>query len=312
MDALVLAGGRSSRLGSVPKAGLVYQEQSLLERTVVAVSDARAVVVVGPELPAALAGRVQLAREDPPFGGPAAGIGAGLTALAGRIPASDYTAVLACDMPNIATALRHLVAALDDPAPTDGVIATDGRGRLQPLAAVYRTARLQAALEPFRRSGALDGLSAFQLVSGLRLTPVAVPAGATDDIDTWADANAFGIRHETRQEKGEKMSDSDQGAQAVREQEDEVLRQWCARLVKALSVDGLDVDIKSVLGLAGRAAHSVLRPAAPLTTFVVGYAAGLAAGSGRDTSQAAQKAALDVGFRLCRDEQSAGSDQHRQ
>ena len=32
-DAIVLAGGRSSRLGGVPKAGLVLDGQTLLERT---------------------------------------------------------------------------------------------------------------------------------------------------------------------------------------------------------------------------------------------------------------------------------------
>jgi hypothetical protein len=85
-----------------------------------------------------------------------------------------------------------------------------------------------------------------------------------------------------------------------REKDDELLREWCAELVKALEVHDLDVDIKSVLGLAGRAAHSVLRPAAPLTTFVAGYAAGVAAGSGTATPEAAVQTALDAAFALCR------------
>lgn len=319
MDALVLAGGRSSRLGSVPKAELIYEAQTLLERTVDAVSGARTVVVVGPTLPRALENRalrnrVQLVREDPPFGGPAAGIAAGMAALAASTPVSDYTVVLACDMPKAATTLNHLLAALPGETSGDGVIATDAHGRLQPLAAVYRTEKLQSALQELRRSGSADGLSTFQLISGLRLTQVPVPDGATDDIDTWADAEGFGIGRPQGYDKGEKMSDANQdasSAQAIREQEDEVLRQWCARLVDALSVEGLEVDLKSVLGLAGRAAHSVLRPAAPLTTFVVGYAAGLAAGSGRATSEAAQKAALDVGFQLCRDEMNSASNPDR-
>ena len=32
-DAVILAGGRSSRLGGVPKAGLVYDGATLLERS---------------------------------------------------------------------------------------------------------------------------------------------------------------------------------------------------------------------------------------------------------------------------------------
>lgn len=87
-----------------------------------------------------------------------------------------------------------------------------------------------------------------------------------------------------------------------RAQEDEALRQWCRKVADAVGVPDLEVDLKTVLGLAGRSAHAVMRPAAPLTTFVVGYAAGVAAGSGKATSDAAIAAAVDIGFQLCRDE----------
>lgn len=92
-----------------------------------------------------------------------------------------------------------------------------------------------------------------------------------------------------------------------REDEDQALQQWCAKLIAALEVHGLkvrglEVDIKSVLSLAGRAAHSVLRPAAPLTTYVVGYAAGFAAASGNVTGAGATQTATNVALGLCRDE----------
>jgi molybdopterin-guanine dinucleotide biosynthesis protein A len=313
MDALVLAGGRSSRLGSVAKAGLVYRAQTLLERTLDAVAAAASIVVVGPDVPS-LAGRPVLrAREDPPFGGPVAAIGAGMDALAsGGSTPSEYTAVLACDMPNVASALDQLVAAaqLSDIPVGDGVIATDADGRLQPLAAVYRTVALRAALDGLKRSGTLDGLSTFQLISGLRLIRVPVSDGGTRDIDTWADAEQFGIRRSPTAKEETMTSSTGDDVQATREQEDELLRQWGARLVEALAVEGLEIDLKSVLGLAGRAAHSVLRPAAPLTTFVVGYAAGLTVGAGQATSEAAVKSALDVGFQLCRDEMNASNPDH--
>lgn len=86
------------------------------------------------------------------------------------------------------------------------------------------------------------------------------------------------------------------------EDEDARLTEWCLRLTDALGARGLTVDVKAVLGLAGRAAHSVMRPAAPLTTFVVGYAAGLAAGGGED-SDAAIEHAIAVATRLCKSEQ---------
>jgi hypothetical protein len=45
----------------------------------------------------------------------------------------------------------------------------------------------------------------------------------------------------------------------------------------------------------------VNRPAAPLTTFVAGYAAGLAVGGGRATPEDAVRAASDAAVRLCRE-----------
>lgn len=95
------------------------------------------------------------------------------------------------------------------------------------------------------------------------------------------------------------MHDRDETPKS-REQEDEILEQWCARLIQALDVEELDVDIKAILALAGRAAHGVLRPAAPLTTFVVGYAAGRAATGANSPNQAAANA-TETANRLCRE-----------
>ncbi|MGH3120123.1 MAG: NTP transferase domain-containing protein, partial [Streptosporangiaceae bacterium] len=53
-DAVVLAGGRSIRLGGTDKPGLIVGEQTLLGSVVSAVTSAGAdrIVVVGPERPA--------------------------------------------------------------------------------------------------------------------------------------------------------------------------------------------------------------------------------------------------------------------
>ncbi|MHA6669153.1 DUF6457 domain-containing protein [Homoserinimonas sp. A447] len=77
-----------------------------------------------------------------------------------------------------------------------------------------------------------------------------------------------------------------------------LLASWAETLTAALDVQGLTVDVSGVLSLAADAAHSVVRPAAPLTTFVVGYAAGLAAAGGT-TPEAAVQAASEVARRLC-------------
>ena len=69
--------------------------------------------------------------------------------------------------------------------------------------------------------------------------------------------------------------------------QDAILRAWCASLVDRLGLGGVEVDVDAVLALAGEVAHAVIRPAAPLTAFVVGYAAGRAVGSGELTDSAA-------------------------
>ncbi len=78
--------------------------------------------------------------------------------------------------------------------------------------------------------------------------------------------------------------------------QEETLEEWCRSLLQAFELEDTQVDIDAVLSLAGVAAHSVVRPAAPLTTFVAGLAAGLAAGSG----QADQKTSMDAAMALAR------------
>ena len=73
------------------------------------------------------------------------------------------------------------------------------------------------------------------------------------------------------------------------EEFDALLEAWSDEVRAALGIDE-DVDVKAVLGLAGVAAHAVVRPAAPLTTYLVGFAAGRAAARGEDPAAAAAEA----------------------
>lgn len=59
---------------------------------------------------------------------------------------------------------------------------------------------------------------------------------------------------------------------------DETVQRWWSDLCAELGIDDPGTDVTQVLDLAAVAAHAVVRPAAPLTTFLVGYAAGLAGG----------------------------------
>jgi hypothetical protein len=68
---------------------------------------------------------------------------------------------------------------------------------------------------------------------------------------------------------------------------------WITELAAALGVDVAAVDRDLVLDLARDAAHGVARPAAPLTTFLVGLAAGQ-----RGATVAAVRDAADVARRM--------------
>lgn len=79
---------------------------------------------------------------------------------------------------------------------------------------------------------------------------------------------------------------------------EEILQAWVQKLLKAFEMDDLKVDIHAVLNVAGVAAHQVIRPAAPLTTYIAGLAAGLAAGSGQADDEAAMAMALGLAKQL--------------
>ena len=79
----------------------------------------------------------------------------------------------------------------------------------------------------------------------------------------------------------------------------EQLEAWTRRLLQALELEGTPVDVSAVLDLAASAAHSVVRPAAPLTTFIAGYAAGMAAGSGQANDAVAMHSAMAVAAGEC-------------
>ncbi len=197
-DALVLAGGRSSRLGGVPKSQLVYDGATLLALSLAASAGAGATVVVGPD-PGALPPGVLTCREEPVFAGPAAAIAAGLASLARSCGPrrAALTLILACDMPKANQAVAALQAALAresrNATESEGVMAVSPDGRKQPLAGFYSTAALERAVGEMEKGGGLTGASVFALLARLDVRAVTVPAGATDDVDTWDDATALGV-----------------------------------------------------------------------------------------------------------------------
>ncbi len=262
-DAVVLAGGAGRRLGGADKPALRVGGATLLDRVLDACAGAATTVVVGPPRPT---GRpVVHTREDPPGGGPLAALAAGL-----RWTTAGTVLVLAADLPFVTPAtVAALLDGVRDAA--DGVVLVDAGGRDQPLLAVYRAEALRRGLADLAgEHGELAGLPLRLLTGGLELVRLSDSGGlATFDTDTW---EALATARARIREHGR------------------VLDEWIAAVKADLGID-LDVDTAMLLDLARDAAHGVARPAAPLTTFLVGYAAGRSGGGPDAVARAVTKAA---------------------
>jgi molybdopterin-guanine dinucleotide biosynthesis protein A len=259
VDAILLAGGRASRVDGAAKPLFEVNGRTLLRAGVDAVRSGGAarIVVVGPRLDDALA--VTWAREDPPFGGPVAALIAALPHVE-----ADEVLVLACDLPTAGPA----VAALPDPLPTgvDGACLDDGRR--QWLIGRYRTAALRAAASGLPDRGRDAAMRA--LLGGLTIEAVVVDPSLTRDVDTWDDLRAA---------RGGAMTES-------RTLPPEALNEWSAALAERFGLTEGDIPIPLILDLARDVANGVARPAAPLSAFVAGLVAGRAGGSPADTAAA--------------------------
>ena len=86
------------------------------------------------------------------------------------------------------------------------------------------------------------------------------------------------------------------------------LDDWVRELLAAFELTDTQVDIDKVLSLAGVAAHGIVRPAAPLTTYLAGYAAGLAVGRGQATEQHAMDSADALARAVLQARVTAGTD----
>ena len=174
-DAIVLSGGRGSRLGGVDKGAVEVGGAALLARARAAVAAAGTTVVVGAEV----------------GGGPVHALAAGLRQVNAAV-----VVLLACDMPLVTAAtVARLRETLDADPDAQGVLLADADGRQQYLAGAYRTAALRATV---RGLGSTADLSMRRLVEGLRLRPIPAQADEAMDCDTWADVRRAAERLEDR------------------------------------------------------------------------------------------------------------------
>jgi molybdopterin-guanine dinucleotide biosynthesis protein A len=321
LTVIVLTGGNSRRFGR-DKATERIAGASMLNHVLAGIPPDIPVVVVGPT-PQDISRPVLVTREDPPGGGPVAGIIAGLEfvsspvccVIATDMPAASSTVVrLGRDLRQWQTAASEQArsqmrtskpqsfetgkpptpdqylgvqaitfahdsdsSASDSPAtvPTstssvstpaslipEALIPMDGNGKRQPLCAAYVTEALQEAGAELR-SG--QGASMRDLLAELQAHEVRLPAADESqlfDIDTQADLV-------TAQQAI--MASNGGNRRLPQPGWTKMLNDFTAAAAKELDLE-TELNVEIILDVAKDVAHGVERPAAPLSTYLLGYA----------------------------------------
>ena len=242
-DSIIVAGGSATRMGGADKAMLPLGLGGNALITDVIQSCPGKVFIVGypREIGTVANESVTWVPDLNPGGGPAAGIWSGLTKVS-----SEYVFISAADQTLSQETVGKLVAAASG---NDGAWAIRSDGSGQPLCACVRTELLRDLLA--KTQGVNQ--SPLRLLSILKMVGVNVNPDQVVDFDTWQDV-----------------------AKAVKESEsmDQITQMWMARVATLLDVDSHEVLTSELLDLTREVAHGVERKSAPLTTFLLGYAAG--------------------------------------
>ena len=162
-SAIVLSGGTNKRFGS-DKSAAILHGVTLLDHVLSFIPKEIKRVVVGKDV-----------FEEPPLGGPVAGIARGLQEVD-----TEIVAVAAVDMPYGSALFAQLLASIKD----DAAMPVDSQGFKQPLCGFYRRAALLSAIE---KLGNPHGQSMRALCDLLVINQVQVDSRALIDIDTPAD-----------------------------------------------------------------------------------------------------------------------------
>ena len=145
VDAIVLAGGRATRMGGVDKPAIAVGGRPMLGVALDAVAECVRIVVVGPHRPE-LPPEIRQVQEVPAESGPVAAIACGVRALQECDFPADLVVTLAADLPFLtASAISELIGYATTSV-ADAVFATDESGRPQYLVGVWRRTALLAAL----------------------------------------------------------------------------------------------------------------------------------------------------------------------
>ncbi|MGB7361499.1 MAG: NTP transferase domain-containing protein [Rhodococcus sp. (in: high G+C Gram-positive bacteria)] len=192
VDALILAGGRSSRMRGSDKPSAVVDGVALVDRVLGAASFCDTVIVVGPERPdtqsSESATTVLHTREEPPYGGPVRAIAAGIAArdgVAAPADARDVVLVLSADLPYVTeTELGRLVEALHQREDVDAVFGLDSAGRVQYLVGAWRRAALERGVADAAAPYSAADRRGPSIRDALPSAILTMPLVGIDDVDT--------------------------------------------------------------------------------------------------------------------------------
>jgi molybdopterin-guanine dinucleotide biosynthesis protein A len=174
VSGVVLAGGKSRRMGGSPKALIPFGERPLIQHIVDALGSVLPdclIVTNSPELYGFLG--LPMVGDAFPEGGSLGGIYSGLRAAPG-----EAAICVACDMPFLAP---RLIAYLAGRAGEADVVIPEAAGELQPLHAVYSKACLPA-MEHRLRAGRLKVVGFFDEVRVLRVPAETVAQYAVPEL----------------------------------------------------------------------------------------------------------------------------------
>ena len=242
-DSLIVAGGKATRMGGLDKAMLPLglSGKTLLEDIIKSCPGKVFVVGYPRELGTEKKNRITWVPDLNPDGGPAAGIWSGLAKVT-----SEYVFVSGADQTLSADTVSKLIAKAHG---SDGAWAIRSDGSGQPLCAVVRTELLRELLAPTQGINQ----SPLRLMSSLNMVGVEVNPNQVVDFDTWQD-----------------VAKAINGSEAM----DQITQMWMLRVATLLDVDPHEILTSELLDLTREVAHGVERKSAPLTTFLLRYAAG--------------------------------------
>lgn len=263
--AIVLAGGRATRLGGADKAAVTLNGETLLSRSCRALMplEPQQIVVVGPAQLLPAAWPVRFVVEEPRFSGPAQAIATAVAALNGLDDSTRVT-LLPCDLIEPAAAVTALARWEGD---ADGaVLSADSRRQWTtlraPLGALRRAAKSIAPDDSIRYA-----------LRALQLQDLEISADSVRDLDSLSELRGAGAR-------------LPEGATVTQQLHPDLLP-WVEVAATELGLTADEVPVEVILDLARDVAHGAVRPGAPVTAFMLGYA--LAAGRIDSATDAANR-----------------------